>query len=63
MLVILETVLELVDAKKIRVNLLLKVDFNTLHKITFDRRAILKLEHINDITLEVIGRRRIKTAI
>ena len=44
-----------INVEKLRVILLLEVDFNTLHKIVFNIRLVLKLEEIQSIPCEIIG--------
>jgi hypothetical protein len=48
-LVMLEKALGKINMSKLRSMLLLKVDFNTLHKIIFNIKLILKLEQSKQI--------------
>ena len=47
-----------VHVSKLRAILLLGVDFNTLNKIVFNRRALPSIEASNTIPFEVIGDRK-----
>ena len=49
-----EKVAKVVNAKKLRVILLIEEYFNTSHKIIFNRREILNLEYSNGIPLKII---------
>ena len=55
----LEKALENMDVKKLRVILLLEADFNTVHKIIFNKRMIPRLKEANTILNKIIGSRRI----
>ena len=52
--VILEKSAGNVHVQKLRVVLLLEVDFNAMHKIIFNNRLILNIEVVNAIPIEVI---------
>jgi len=47
-----------INVQKLRAILLLEADFNTVHKITFNRRIMPRLEEDNIIPKEIIGSRR-----
>ena len=59
---ILEKVAGNVNVEKLRVILLLKVDFNAMQKIIFNNRLIPELEAEDAIPPEVIGGRRTQVA-
>ena len=44
-----------VHVQKLRVILLIEVDFNAMHKIIFNNRLIWNIEAVNTIPIEVIG--------
>ena len=54
---ILEKSLGNMNTQKLRVILLLKVDFNVLYEIIFNSRIILVLEEKNKIPHAIIGKR------
>ena len=54
----LENIAGNINIAKLRAILLLEVDFNTLNKIIFNRRVILRIKTAKTIPYEVIGGRR-----
>ena len=50
------------NVQKLRVILLLEVDFNAIYKIIFNGRLILSIEREAVISIEVIGDRRTQSA-
>ena len=51
-----------IDVKKLRAILLLELDFNTVHKIIFNKRMMPRLKEANVIPYKIIGGRRIQAA-
>ena len=60
---ILEKSLGNINIQKLRLILLLEADFNALHKIVFNGRIIPELEEASVIPYEIIGGRRIQSAM
>ena len=61
--VMLEKSLGNTNIQKLRVILLLEVDFNMLYKIVFNSRIMLVLENTSVIPYKIIGERRTQSAI
>ena len=51
------------NVSKLRSILLLKADFNALHKIMHNQRILLALEKNNHIPMEIVGARKVQAPI